>query len=628
MHPLLERLNLELPGLEAARDAYASDDVSGALRETVAYFRRREEPDPVALAKPNEDAVPRADEAVARRFTNIGIDDQLPTGDFDWTWRPVTDWEWTWSLNRFSFWPSLAAAYLATQNESYAAAIDEHIKTWVGGHPPTEEDRSCWRTIECGIRLQGSWLSVLGAMKQSESITQDAWLYYLRSVYDHAEFLIENPRQHNWLLMETNGLLACGLVFPEFKRADEWARIAIERFEREMVGQVHPDGAHIEYSTHYHLACIRNFTTALDRAERAGGQQFSQVYRDRIEKMWEHVMYMMRPDGQQPLLNDGDWLDFRPLLKAAGIRYARPDFIYAATNGAEGSPPDYTSMRFPWVRRVVMRSGWGVDDFYGFLETAKPGAGHINDDALTFEIMAYGTPFTGTMGRYTYENTPIRRYLRGSTAYNTVSIDGNGQYCLANAEPDRSNLIAHGPASLPWTSAPDLDVGYGRFEGPWRGELTGVAWERWMASHKPDETGKRPGFWVICDGFRGAGEHELRFLLHFYPGEVRWDETEGTVTTAFADAKANLLVTFAEAEGLTFDAARGQDDPPRGWYSPRYSEKEPAWEIAGVRTAQFPAQFHMVLVPFRGDRAPEVSAEIIPEGMCVAIDGTDWDVIF
>lgn len=631
MHPLLESLNLDHPGLKAVREAAEMEDLSAALNAVVDYFRTREEPDPAGLAKPVEGAVPAAEKVLRHEYLFQNVPGTLPDGDFDWTYKPGTDWEWTWFLNRHHGWTPLASAYLATHDERYARELAMQIRTWVGNHPASTDDRASWRTIEAGIRTSGSWPAILSAMKQSEACTREVWLHYLRAIAEHAEFLIAHPKQNNWLLIETSGLLTCSLVFPEFKRAGEWLRIAEERFETEMRKQVHPDGAHIEYSTGYIFVAIGTFTAAADKADRVlgPGRAFSREYREQIAAMWEHVMYMMRPDGHQPMLNDADLRDVRGRLRAAGERYDRPDLIYAATNGAEGTPPADTSHRFPWVRRVVTRLGadgsdataWAEDALYGFFEAAPAGAGHVNEDALTFEVMAYGQPLCGTMGRLTYERTPRRHFFCNGPGTNTVLVDGHPQW-WKGTDPDRSSWVATGPTDLPWSSTPVQDTAYAAFDKPWADEsLSGVVHERWFALRKAT----RP-FWLVRDRLSGgdAVERELRTMFHLYP-DAEIDPNDDGITVVRYPSGVGLVIAISDPGGMAFDAGKGEDDPVRGWFSHEYGQIEPVWQVDAVRRTVLPAQYCFVLVPFRGE-APQVSVEETPGGAAVTVDGDAVEV--
>lgn len=634
MHPLLLSMDLDRKGLERVKAASDARNLSLALDELVAYFRGRTEPDPDLLARPDPGAVEPARTAMRREFEFYNEHGTLPGKDLDWTYKPGIDWEWTWALNRHGWWSALASAYLATRDEAFARELDILVRSWVGGHPPTVEDASAWRTIEAGIRSSRAWPSILSAMKASPSISRDAWLYYLRSIHDHAEFLLAHPKSGNWLLMETNGVLTWGLLFPEFKRAADWVRTAMGKFEQEIASQVHPDGAQEEYSTGYQFVCIHNFASVLDKTDRIPCPKFSQAYRDRLIAMWEHVMYMLRPDGKLPMLNDADQRPVAPGLVEAGQKYGRRDFVFAGTNGREGSPPAQTSIRFPYVRRAFMRSGWDTGAMYGLLETAPFGYGHQHEDALTFEVFGHGQPLIGTMGRFTYAGVPRRRYLTGSRGHNVVLIDGQSQAMRSLLQghrrpaPAPTSWVASEPTTDPWVTGPDLDVAFGRYSGPWSGGLQGVVWDRRLAFQKPHAPSGRPGFWVIRDDFAGKGGHDLEFLLHFFPGEITLDAAEGRVVSDYGADTGNVLVQCPDKEGLALDAAKGQEDPPRGWFSPEYGKIEPAWEVALRRRITFPARHTMVLVPFLGGKVPAVQVGTDGDSVTLAVDGKAWTIAF
>jgi len=124
MHPLLMSLDLDRKGLERVKEAYEAGDPSRALSELVAYFRNRQEPDPALLAKPDPEAVDPARKAMRHEFEFYNEPGTLRGDGLDWTYRPGIDWEWTWALNRHGWWTTLASAYLATRDESYARELD------------------------------------------------------------------------------------------------------------------------------------------------------------------------------------------------------------------------------------------------------------------------------------------------------------------------------------------------------------------------------------------------------------------------------------------------------------------------------------------------------------------------
>jgi hypothetical protein len=336
------------------------------------------------------------------------------------------------------------------------------------------------------------------------------------------------------------------------------------------------------------------------------------------------------------MLNDADNRRVAPDLLVAGEKHRRPDFVYAATNGRRGSPPARASHRFPWARRAVLRSGWDGQACYAFFETAPFGYGHQHEDALTFELHAYGQPLVGTMGRYTYAQVPLRNYLISSLAHNVILVDGQGQNQrslradLPPTDPRPEAWLAREETADPFVTTPDLDVAYGLYPGPWTGGLQNVTWERWLAFLKPSQEAERPALWVIRDRVsgEGGGSHNLTFLLHFFPGWIRIDDDTGYIVTDYGSDTGNLLVGIANPTGLLMDGARGKELPPRGWYSDEYGKIEPAWEVRAVRSVELPYDNYMVFVPFHGTNVPQVEIYPIASGVIVEVNGTGWQVKF
>jgi hypothetical protein len=308
--------------------------------------------------------------------------------------------------------------------------------------------------------------------------------------------------------------------------------------------------------------------------------------------------------------------------------------VYAASGGRRGTPPPETSHRFPWARRAVLRSGWDEDADFALLETAPFGYGHQHEDALGFELFAHGRPLLGMMGRFTYARVPRREYLLSSRGHNVLLVDGQGQnqrslqQNFAQTAPRPAEWIAHAETTDPWVSNAAQDTAFGRYSGPWTGGLQGIDWSRWLIYHKPDPAAGRPAFWVVRDRVEGQGEHDLTFLLHFFPGEVEVDAAGQRIQTHFGDQTGNLLAHFVAPQPLALDAARGQENPPRGWYSQEYGLIEPAWEVRAACRAALPYEQVMVFVPYRGEQTPAVSAARTAAGLAVTVDGKTWPVAF
>ena len=125
--------------------------------------------------------------------------------------------------------------------------------------------------------------------------------------------------------------------------------------------------------------------------------------------MCDVALHLQRPDGWTPSLSDGDPGDYRTLLRRAGELFDRPDLLWAASGGAEGSPPATRAASFPVGGYFVQRSGWGddgrayTDERWSVLDCGPLGdGGHGHYDQLSVELMADGHPVVVDPGRYTY----------------------------------------------------------------------------------------------------------------------------------------------------------------------------------------------------------------------------------
>ena len=280
----------------------------------------------------------------------------------------------------------------------------------------------------------------------------------------------------------------------------------------------------------------------------------------------------------------------------------------------------------------MLRSGWDPQAYFAFLETAPFGYGHQHEDALGFELYAHGRPLLGMMGRYTYARVPLRVYLTSSQGHNVLLIDGQGQNQrslqkdFGQTAPRPAEWIAQEPTRDPWVSTTELDIASGQYRGPWTGDLSGITWTRRLIFHKPDLPTGRPAFWLVHDRVEGTGEHELTFLLHFFPGEVSVSAENGRIQTHFQGPGGNLLVQVIADHALTIIAARGQADPPRGWYSQEYGRIEPAWEVRAACRATLPYEQVMLFVPYTGDGAPQLQAARSGSEVRVTLAGREWKV--
>ena len=354
--------------------------------------------------------------------------------DIDWGSRPVPDNEWVWQLNRMNFWNSMAKAYWHTSDEKYVKEWAFQLMDWVRKNPNDENHKYAWRSIEAGIR-GNSWVGLYQRFIDSPSFTPHLLVTFLNSLYDHASFLMTKyTTNSNWGLMEAEGLAAIGILFPEFKDSKQWREEAFRRLNIEIDKQVYPDGHQRELAMGYHIGCINWFLRTYQLAKMNGYENiFPKSYIDKIEKMCEVPMKLGHPDGTNVQFGD-DWTGspghYKDRFREWAKLFDREDFLYIATDGAEGTVPQETAYALPQSGLYSMRSGWDKDAISLTLKCGPDGGGHSQPDNGTFDLYAGGRILMPDAGSYIYSGDPEwRSWFRQTKVHQTITLDNkNSKY--------------------------------------------------------------------------------------------------------------------------------------------------------------------------------------------------------
>ena len=626
-HELFAALDLSRPGLEAVQTAAEGGRWTAAKRALLAYMRQRRGPRYAfnwwqrRPGFPQRADIERAEKVCQHIFIGfaIGAYPEHRLGRrVDWAASPFGDREWAWCLNRHFYWKTLGQAYWDTDNEKYAREFVNQMTDWVRRCPPvtdgTHNASATWRTIEAGIRMGMTWPAAYQYFLHSPSLTGNAHAMMLASMVDHARHLAQSPTGNNWLIMECNGLAHVGVLFPEFREAEEWRGIAYQRLEEELTRQVYPDGCQVELSTAYHQVCIVNFSLAYELARR-NGLSVSREYLKRLETLYEASMYLLKPNLWHPALSDADVYyerkrpEGRQLVEPAGAlklgakMFGRPDFRYVATQGKRGRPPAQTSRAFPWAGYYVMRSGYVPTARYLVFDAGPYGAAHQHEDMLSFEAHAYGDTVIVDPGRHAYAMTPWRAYFLTTASHNTALVDGQGQN-RAGQPPGERRWLADGPHDGNWHSDNRCDYVTGTYDQGY-----GLDRDRTVSHHR-HVLFVKPDYWVVFDCFEGEGEHTIETLFHFPPVPAELGP-DGRVTTR-SRSRANVCVAPAALDGVEVRIVSGQHDPIQGWVSPLYNVAEPAPVAIYRFRGALPAAFGYVVYPLPRGRRDQIEVEVLP----------------
>jgi hypothetical protein len=531
-----------------------------------------------------------------------------PDGNIDWCFNPVSDREWLWRLNRHQWWPILGLAYSRTLDERYATAFVNQMLHWISANPPPQrknEKSPTWRLMEVALRMRVSWIPAFALFSKSPSFTDEAKFKMLKSIYDHAQFLSLFKGKTNHILRENNGLAYVSVYFPEFKEAKRWQQIALARLDSELTKQVNPDGSHFEVSTGYQWLVVDEYEKTYELLQTNNLSLPKKDLASWLEKMYQVLAFIVRPDGTFPQVNDGmiHWSYTR--LARAGEKFKRGDFIYIGSAGKRGVPPKSTSVAFSDAGLYVMRSDWSKDARYLLFDAGPYGGGHGHEDKLSIELFAFGQPFVVDSGSYTYDSRdPYRAYVVSSHAHNTVLVNGQSQ--IRRWQKDNRNPKSALENYAIWISHRDFDYaaatyseGYSSFSLKKPKNQTIIN----DVSHTRRILFVKPDYWVLVDELKAANPYNYQLLFHTSP-EMRVSAgPQKRIILRTGQGAPCLFLIPTEPQSIKVKWVAGSEKPIQGWYSSSHHQIAPANVIIYERENSFSTILTTLLYPCPGDQS-------------------------
>jgi len=473
-----------------------------------------------------------------------------------------------WELSRCQHFVRLGQAYWITGDEKYAREFVAQVEDWIASNPwPWGVNWAC--TMDVAIRAV-NWLWGLAFFLDSPSVTDEFLLKIACSLLIHGRHIMNNlegtgedPHTTNHYIADLVGLAYLGICCPYFKEAERWGDFALRELAREMEKQVYPDGFDFEASTCYHRLVLEFFFYTAVLCQR-NGIDLPQAFWDRLYKMFEVVLYILKPNGRLPQLGDNDSgrlfvlhprevLDGTYLLSYAAIFFQdsnfklprfglAPEAIWLfGPEGAEkwqalpprSEPPG--SKAFLNAGVYVMRH----KDDYMLISCGPNGqnglGGHAHNDKLSFELCIGREEVIVDPGTCVYTPSPEwRNHFRSTACHNTIVVDGQEQNPVERDVLFRLSDLTR-CRCLVWETGPEKDAFVGEHYGYLRLDPP-------VVHRRKVEFSKNERTWVITDYLyrppdlakesagsrapRSQQTHLLEFNLHLAPGvEVSPDFT-------------------------------------------------------------------------------------------------------
>jgi hypothetical protein len=509
----------------------------------------------------------------------------------------VGDIKHVWELNRHLQLVRLAQAWSATGDEAWLHALQGMLRSWLDQCPPLVGPN--WTSsLELGIRLI-NWALVwqlaggeggsLFAGDEGQRLRAD----WLDAIHAHCSAIARHLSRHssanNHLIGELAGLYVGASVWPCWKSSGAWAEQARRELEHEVQAQFSRDGVNREQAFAYHVfssECL--FVAGL--VGQACGQPFSRAYWTALQRALRFLRSVRDVGGNVPMVGDADdGIVFRldapggdraEQLLALGDAVLRRGqhapghlgvrWLLHALPGKrpEADPHESeTGWAFPDGGYLLFGSHFGeANEIKGMVDCGPLGylgiAAHGHADALALVLSVGGEECLVDPGTYSYwQEHKWRDYFRGTSAHNTVRIDGldqsvsGGRFMWLRKARASIERMPQSPHEFDFRGAHD---GYERLADP----------VRHMRSVRFDAA---TSTLLVRDEIAARKSHQVELFWHFAPGL----DTRLNSSGLHVRGQRFALQMHASGADLKLELVRGNENPPLGWYAKHYESKQP-----------------------------------------------------
>jgi len=463
-------------------------------------------------------------------------------------------------------------------------------------------------TMEVAIRVS-NWLLACDIFQNNGAKLDSGFMQeFSKSILQHGLHIVNNLEYSknltsNHYLSNIAGLLFVAAHLPEHEESSRWHDFAVQELVKEMEKQVYDDGTDFEASTCYHRLVLELFFFstwfAVVHDQRFSGENYSDTaeaifgeeYVQKLHKMFDAVMYLLKPNGRMPQIGDNDsgqffklylrgTLDMRYLLALGAVFFNEPKWKikeYFRTEDDTDDIPEVLMLygsagkkkweMLSWSSlngiksKAFSDSGWYVmreGKNYCIVSCGPNGqngnGGHSHNDKLSFHLFVDGRDVVVDPGTFVYTSNPEwRNRFRSTDFHNTVKIESEEQNVI-----DKQNLFRlednARAGCLKWEIGEGVDIFVGEHHGYNRLPQE-VIHQREIKFYKKE------GRLLVTDTFKGKGSCTVEWTLILAPepartlelrSQLKWQKRAGYYSPAYGircrtercEARMNVRLPF------------------------------------------------------------------------------------
>ena len=479
-----------------------------------------------------------------------------------------------------------------------------------------------WRVnLDLGVRGQNI-PTMCAYFMDSEFMTKETFIPILKQAWLTANQLVLNWNNQsattNWGAYETAGLSNLAINFNEFYDATKpltstsnggrggWLEVSAHRYELLGGTILNSDGSSTEVSLGYTSEAIGNTMQQVTFAEAAGWSDFKLA--ENLQKLLTGLgTYLVNASG--PNFSDfqqGNAYAYTSSYISTIKRVAKetndPLLVWAATDGKDGTPPDYTSVLYPVGIKAILKSGWGDDDTFIQMNADGGNHSHGHFDDLTINMFAYGNYLLADPRYMNYDNNnPYRAWLNSTRAHNTVEINDvsqkgnswNFSETVKGPTGETISLPTGGARGKIERSEVNDAYDYVKMSTPNNLNVTIGGALKNNVAHSRSVLFIKPGYAIVTDYLEPRDDKVNKYSQgwHFQPdAAVTMDQSSKSVRTNFAD-KANIQI-IPVAQDQAYEA-----EVKDGYYSFGTGNVTDAKYVTYTKNVSGNTTFNTVLLP-------------------------------
>src|SRR3989338_2953028 len=506
-----------------------------------------------------------------------------------WTEDPYDEKYWQFMFYSLRETRHLVFAGKVTEDPKYYQKLSEIIEGFIDTGRDENKPYS-WDLHGAAFRtmvLVNSWWKLREAGLLPEPLSTKM----LKAIEVHGEFLEKEENfqgEHNHGINQAAGLLLIAENFPDLPKSAEWKALAISRLNDSIENNVDADGVLNENSPYYHFYSMALYWEIFKYAKE-NKIELGDHFEDKLKGMIGYAAFILQPDLSTPTLGASLETQVNYAQEFREMTEINSYLKYVLTRGAEGTKPPKTSVYLPHAGQTIFRSDWEAGEEFKKASQAIFDFGayrtkHSDLDALSFTLYGSGGVLMPDSGLFTYESNEERDYFHGTSAHNTVVVDGKDQ----NEGAAISGNFISG---------------------------NGFAYQSGFHQLYPEVTHVR-GFLlygseyvVIIDRLISDSNHSFEQAFHFFP-EAQLISDGNILRGVDLDSDRAVALIQVHPSPASTSFYKGETTPFRGWCSKQYEIAVPC-EYVGFTKTGSSAEF-ITLIKI-GDKDPDISVTLLED---------------